>query len=277
MSTAIFGLILIAAAFHATWNAIVKAGSNKFLTTVLVTASAAVLAALLLPFFPIPHRASWPYILASTGIQILYFGMVAKIYRVADMGLSYPLMRGTAPLIVAVLGTFLLHETLEFNAWLGIITISIGILSMIFATSQTGRKGIGLALLNAVLIAGYTLVDGHGIRLSGSPISYILWSFVLSGLIFFMFALKMQYHQMGNYFRHNWHFGLIGGIGSFFSYGLALWAMTLAPVAIVAALRETSILFATLISIFILKEQVNVIRIVSSCIILIGALILRAA
>ncbi|WP_445403410.1 EamA family transporter [Acinetobacter vivianii] len=277
MSTAIFVLILIAAACHATWNAIVKAGTNKFLTTVLVTASAAVLAAILLPFFPIPHSDSWPYILASTAIQILYFGLVAKIYRVADMGLTYPLMRGTAPLIVAIFGTFLLHEQLEFNAWIGIITISIGILSMILAAPKTGRKGIGLALLNAVLIAGYTLLDGHGIRLSGSPISYILWSFVLSGLIFLMFALKMQYRQMGAYFRLNWHLGLIGGIGSFFSYGLALWAMTFAPVAVVAALRETSILFATLISIFILKERINAVRIMSSGLILIGALILRIA
>ena len=277
MSTAIFVLILIAAVCHATWNAIVKAGTNKFLTTVLVTASAAVLAALLLPFFPMPHHDSWPYILALTAIQILYFGIVAKIYRVADMGLTYPSMRGTAPLIVAVLGTLLLHEQLQFNAWLGIITISIGILSMILAAPKTGRKGIGLALLNAVLIAGYTLLDGHGVRLAGSAIAYILWSFVLSGLIFFIFALKMRYRQMGEYFRHNWHLGLIGGIGSFFSYGLALWAMTLAPVAIVAALRETSILFATLISIFILKERINAVRIISSCIILIGALILRTA
>lgn len=148
---------------------------------------------------------------------------------------------------------------------------------MILAAPQTGRKGIGLALLNAVLIAGYTLLDGHGVRLAGSAIAYILWSFVLSGLIFFIFALKMRYRQMGEYFRHNWHLGLIGGIGSFFSYGLALWAMTLAPVAIVAALRETSILFATLISIFILKERINAVRIISSCIILIGALILRTA
>ncbi|MCM1958230.1 DMT family transporter [Acinetobacter modestus] len=277
MSTAIFVLILIAAVCHATWNAIVKAGTNKFLTTVLVTASAAVLAALLLPFFPMPHSDSWPYILASTAIQILYFGMVAKIYRVADMGLTYPLIRGTAPLIVAVLGTLLLHEQLHFNAWLGIITISIGILSMILAAPKTGRKGIGLALLNAVLIAGYTLLDGHGVRLAGSAIAYILWSFVLSGLIFFIFALKMRYRQMTEYFRHNWHLGLIGGIGSFFSYGLALWAMTLAPVAIVAALRETSILFATLISIFILKERINAVRIISSCLILVGALILRTA
>lgn len=275
MSTAIFGLILLAAAFHATWNAIVKAGSNKFLTTVLVTASAAVFAMLLLPFFPMPNSASWIYILASTGIQILYFGMVAKIYHIADMGLTYPLMRGTAPLIVAVLATVLLHEKLELQAWLGIITISMGILSMIFAAPKTGRKGIGLAMLNAILIASYTLVDGYGIRLSGSPISYILWSFVLSGLIFFIFALKMQYRQMGDYLRSNWHLGLIGGIGSFFSYGLALWAMTLAPVAIVAALRETSILFATLITIFILKERATVTRILSSCIILIGALLLR--
>lgn len=275
MSTAIFGLILLAAAFHATWNAIVKAGSNKFLTTVLVTASAAVFAMLLLPFFPMPNSASWIYILASTGIQILYFGMVAKIYHIADMGLTYPLMRGTAPLIVAVLATVLLYEKLELQAWLGIITISMGILSMIFAAPKTGRKGIGLALLNAILIASYTLVDGYGIRLSGSPISYILWSFVLSGLIFFIFALKMQYRQMGDYLSSNWHLGLIGGIGSFFSYGLALWAMTLAPVAIVAALRETSILFATLITIFILKERATVTRILSSCIILIGALLLR--
>lgn len=275
MSTAIFGLILLAAAFHATWNAIVKAGSNKFLTTVLVTASAAVFAMLMLPFFPMPNSASWLYILASTGIQILYFGMVAKIYHIADMGLTYPLMRGTAPLIVAVLATVFLNEKLELQAWLGIITISMGILSMIFAAPKTGRKGIGLALLNAILIASYTLVDGYGIRLSGSPISYILWSFVLSGLIFFIFALKMQYRQMGDYLRSNWHLGLIGGIGSFFSYGLALWAMTRAPVAIVAALRETSILFATLITIFILKERATVTRILSSCIILIGALLLR--
>jgi vacuolar-type H+-ATPase subunit I/STV1 len=95
------------------------------------------------------------------------------------------------------------------------------------------------------LIAGYTLLDGHGVRLAGSAIAYILWSFVLSGLIFFIFALKMQYRQMGEYFRMNWHLGLIGGLGSFFSYGLALWAMTFAPVAVVAALRNLNFICHT--------------------------------
>lgn len=275
MTTIVFGVVLFAAALHATWNAIIKAGTDTFLTTVLVTAFSAFWAVPLLPFLPMPHVSSWPYIFVSAILQIIYFILVARTYRVADMSQTYPLMRGTAPIIVALFGTFFLEEKLAFFTWVGVIIICTGILINLKKINSNNQKGIKIALLNAFIIAGYTLVDGKGVRVSGSAIAYTLWIFLLTGLSILIWALINHYERLKNYTPNNWHLGMIGGIGTIASYALALWAMTIAPIAIIAALRESSILFATLISLFMLKEKISRTRILSSVIIVIGAFFLR--
>lgn len=277
MSLTVFEIVLVAAVLHASWNAIVKAGKNTVLTMVLVTASAALWAVVLLPVLPSPRPESWPYIALSAALQIVYFALVARIYRIADMSQTYPIMRGAAPLIVALAGTLFLDEALSSSAWLGVCIICSGILIMLWSGGQKSREGLILALLNALVISSYTLVDGIGVRLSAAPASYTLWIFLITGASIGCWATLTQWSQARHYLRLNWHLGAVGGLGTLVSYGLALYAMTQAPVAVVAALRETSILFSAVISWLILKEHITVVRCVSVCVIAIGAITLRLA
>lgn len=277
MSLTVFEIVLVAAVLHASWNAIVKAGKNTVLTMVLVTASAALWAVVLLPVLPSPSPESWPYIALSAALQIVYFALVARIYRIADMSQTYPIMRGAAPLIVALAGTLFLDEALSSPAWLGVCIICSGILIMLWSGEQKSREGLILALLNALVISGYTLVDGIGVRLSAAPASYTLWIFLITGASIGCWATLTQWSQTRHYLRLNWHLGAVGGLGTLVSYGLALYAMTQAPVAVVAALRETSILFSAVISWLILKEHITIVRCVSVCVIAIGAITLRLA
>lgn len=276
MPVAVFGLILFAAALHATWNAIVKGGGDTLLTTVLVTTAAALIAAVALPLLPGPAPASWPFIAVSALFQIVYFILVAAAYRVADMSQTYPLMRGTAPLLVALASAAWIGEPLSASAWAGVAVLCAGIFGMAADGRRGGnRAGLLLALLNALVIAGYTVIDGLGVRRSDAPAAYTLWIFLLTGLPLAAWAMLARRRAFADYAARNWHLGLAGGIGTLASYGLALWAMTMAPVAVVAALRETSILFGVAISGLVLKERVSAARIAAVCVIAAGAAILR--
>ena len=276
MTLTVFTVVLFAAALHATWNAIVKGGDDARLTTVMVTGFAALIAALCLPFLPSPAPASWPLIGASVGFQLAYFNLIGRIYQVADMSRAYPLMRGAAPLVVAILGATVFGESLTPLAWLGVAIICTGILAMA-AAGRPGesRSGLALALINAGVIAGYTLIDGAGVRRSGAPAAYTLWIFLLTGAPLGAWAMIRRRRMLQRHIVGNWGLGLLGGAGAVGSYGLALWAMTLAPIATVAALRETSILFAVGISGLVLNERVGTARIAAACVIAAGAIVLR--
>ncbi|WP_347265985.1 DMT family transporter [Paracoccus sp. (in: a-proteobacteria)] len=277
MSLAAFATVLFAAALHASWNAIVKGGRDKLMMTALIAVTAAAIAGVVLPFLRQPAPASWPYIVASVLLQSGYFVLVARIYHVADMSQAYPVMRGTAPLLVALASMVLLKESLGAGALLGIGLICAGVLSMAAAGGRGDNRGTGLALLNAVVIAGYTLVDGIGVRISGAPAGYAFWIFLLTGLPFLAWGLVARRDDFLGAMRQYMLAGLVGGIGTSASYGLALWAMTLAPVAMVSALRETSILFGAAISGLILRETVGRARIAAACLIAAGAMALRLA
>ncbi|WP_426135425.1 EamA family transporter [Pseudomonas sp. PWP3-1b2] len=275
MNLDVFAIILLGALLHATWNAVVKGGSDKLLTTCTITCVASLIAVATLPFLELPAKESWPFIGASVVLQVVYFVMVASTYRIADMSQTYPIMRGTAPLLVAAVSVCLLSESLSALAWLGIAVISLGILSMAVAPSTGQRKGVILALINAGVIAGYTLIDGLGVRKSGAPAAYTLWIFLLTGLPLAAWALTTRRAVFCDYVTRNWRLGVVGGAGTIASYGLALWAMTAAPIATVSALRETSILFGVLISALVLKEHLTRVRVVAACIIAAGAMLLR--
>ena len=278
MSIGVFGIVLFAALLHASWNAIVKGAGDKLLTTVLVTASSALLAALSLPALRQPNAGSWPFILASSLFQVTYFVLLARTYHIADMSQSYPLMRGTAPLLVSIVSVLGLGARLTATMWVGVGVICLGILGMAAGDRRRNPKGIALALLNAVVIAGYTIIDGLGVRRSGAPAAYTLWIFLVSGLPFAAWVIRTRGRAaVAEYAGRNWYFGLIGGVGSAASYGLALWAMTIAPIAVVAALRETSILFGAIISGLLLKEHIGFARFAAACTIAAGAAVLRLA
>lgn len=278
MSLSVFGIVVFAALLHAGWNAIVKGAGDTRLTTVMVVACSAAIAAVALPFLPQPAPESWPYLATTMLLQIVYFSLVAAAYGAADMSQVYPLMRGLAPLLVASAGTVLLGEQPGPFGWIGIGLVCGGVLSMALRGHRTdARRGVVLALINAVVIAAYTIVDGTGARLSGSPVAYVLWLNILAGIPFLLWALLRQRQPLLAHIDRNWALGFVGGIANIASYGLALWAMTQAPIAIIAALRETSILWGTVIAVVILRERIDAPRLVATGIIAAGAIVLRLA
>lgn len=270
-------LVLFGAALHATWNAIVKAGTDKSLDAAMVALGAGAVGLFFLPFVPLPKPEAWPFIFVSAFLQFAYFQLVAGAYRAGDIGLVYPLMRGTA-LLVAMTSGVVLGEHLTTTAMIGVLVISAGVLTLAFESRHGGRHAILLALANAIVIATYTFVDGAGARASGNAVSYTLWMALLPPVLLFAWAVyRRGTSTVWTHVRRNWARGLFGGAGSIASYGLALWAMTKAPVATVAALRETAILFALLISVFILKETASIWRYLAGAVIACGVLVLKLA
>ncbi|WP_234189386.1 EamA family transporter [Shinella sp. NM-101] len=271
-------LVLFGAVLHATWNALVKSGTDKSLDASMVSLGGGIVGLAFLPLVPLPQPEAWPFILISAVLQFAYFQLVAAAYRAGDIGLVYPLMRGAAPLLVATTSGLVLGEHLTPIAMAGVLVISAGVLTLAFESRHGSRRAIGYALANAAVIATYTFVDGAGARVSGNAISYTLWMSLLPPVLLFAWAIRKRgAAPVWKHVRRNWARGLLGGGGSIASYGLALWAMTRAPVATVAALRETAILFALLISVFILKEKASVWRYVAGGVIATGVLVLKLA
>ena len=269
--------VLLGALLHASWNAAIKSGRDKFLDTVLVATGAGVIAALGLPFLPLPAPESIPYLLTSSVLQLIYFLLVAAAYRTGDMSYAYPLMRGTAVLLVASASSLIIGEHLTGRAWIGILSISAGVLALtlLYRRSAPSLAPTAFALGNAAIIASYTLVDGIGARLSGQSVAYTLWLSLLTAIPLLAWTAWNRPAAFAGYFKIRWMVGLGGGFCTLASYGLALWAMTRAPVATTAALRETSILFGMLISAGFLKERVGLPRMAAGIVIALGAAALR--
>ncbi|NHZ95307.1 DMT family transporter [Massilia sp. CCM 8734] len=280
MSGATVLLVLFAALLHASWNALVKAGPDKLLSTVLVASGGAVLAALALPFLALPAPASWPWLIASACCHLAYYRLLAAAYAHGDMSHAYPLMRGSAPLLVALGSAALVGEVLSLRQYGAIALICAGVLAMSLrraaGATPPSRRATLFALLNAAVIACYTLVDGIGVRRSGAPLAYTLWLFALSAAVLLV-SVMGERQALRAYAGRYWKTGLLGGFVSMASYGLALWAMTAAPVAVIAALRETSILFAALIASVFLRERLGVRRLCAVGMIAGGAVAMRFA
>lgn len=278
MSLDVMAIVLFAAALHAGWNALVRSSSDKFQDTVLIVLGAAVWTALLLPLVPIPAVESWPYLVASVVIHVAYFSLVAFSYRGGELSFAYPLMRGSAPALSAVAVALLIGESPSLGGWAGVLLISCGVLVLASDSWHSGTfhsTSAMLALTNACVIVIYTLVDGQGARLSGHAFSYTGWMFLLTAPLLLIIATANQGREMVQRIRSGWRRGLIGGACTLASYGLALWAMTRAPIALVAALRETSVVFAAIIAAAVLKEPISRLRYASIFTVCAGAVAIK--
>ena len=276
MSPLVTALVLGAALLHASWNAGIKSSRDVTLDTALVTAAAGLLSLPLIALAPAPARSSWPYLAASVVIHVGYFATLAGAYRIGDLSHAYPLMRGVAPLLVALFGVALLDEHPSAAMWLGIVLISAGILSLgLLQQGRVQRNATLWALMNAAIIASYTLVDGAGARLSGTPVGYGAWLFWLLCLPFCALVVTLRGRPALDYARRNWLRGAGGGLCVVGSYGIVLWAMTQAPVAAVAALRETSVIFAALLGTIFLKERFGRQRLIGACAVVLGVIALK--
>jgi drug/metabolite transporter (DMT)-like permease len=278
MSLYVMLTVLLGAALHASWNALVKSGSDSFFDMVLVTTGLTVVAAITLSFVPLPHSDSWLCLIASVVIHLGYFGLLVLAYKGGALSLVYPIMRGSPPAFTALAAATLLGEWPSLGGWAGILLVSAGVL--LLAVDSPRPKEVRLApvffaFLNAGVIVVYSLVDGVGARLSGNAFSYTAWVCTISGILFFFLSVGFFRMRVTRHFVGQWKKGVIGGGCSLASYSLALWAMTKAPIASVAALRETSIIFGALLAVIFLKEKISPLRYVSICMVSIGAIAIK--
>jgi len=278
MDTTIFIAVISAAMLHAVWNAVVKGGRDKHLGMTAVVLGHAPLALLALPFVPLPASQSWPWLAGGVGLHIGYQLFLLMSYRIGDLTQVYPIARGTAPMLVAGVSLVFLGVELSSGELLAIAMIGIGIMSLALVRQQDGlRNGRAavMAFATGCFIASYSLVDGLGARQAGTAVGFYAWLTIINALIF---ALIMGLRRPGLLRRlptEALPAFVFGGSASFVAYALVIWSFTHAPIALVTALRETSIIFALLIGVVFLKERLDLVKLASTAITLSGAILLR--
>lgn len=242
LSPLVLTAVLSSAVLHAGWNVAVRSQSDRRREMALMAVGATVVCALVLPWLTPPDRASWPYLGVSAALHVVYYILIGEAYSRGGVSLVYPLMRGTAPVMTACVAVGVLGEVLSSWAWAGILGISAGVVLM---TRRSGNPGetaaIPFALANSVIIAAYSINDGLGARVSHSPVAYTLWVEPLCVLPALAWLLRGQRIRLPA--GMEWARGIGGGGCSMAAYAVALWAMTVAPIAPVAAVRETAMLF----------------------------------
>jgi drug/metabolite transporter (DMT)-like permease len=278
MELHVFLAVLAAAAFHASWNAFLKGRLDPVTAMSLIGLAAAVLVLPLVPLFGLPRVEAWPWLIGSMILHLGYFLGLTAAYRTGDLSQVYPIARGGAPLLTALAATLLVHETIGAWGWVGIIVLAAGVV-MLSARGgnelQLDKKAVGFALATAVTISGYSLVDGLGARVAGNPHVYTIWLFLLDGIAMVGAALAIRGRPVLASYAVFWKRGVIGGTLSLAAYWIAIWAMTVAPIALVAALRETSVLFAAIIAVVVLKEPLHRLRLVAAGLIVAGLVLIR--
>ena len=265
--------VLGAALLHASWNALLKRSPDKQLDTVAFSMGSALLAFAVAAWLPAPARESWPWLAVSAALHVVYFSFLAGAYHWGDLSYVYPIMRGGGPVLVALASAAVFGEVLAPLPALGVALVCAGIIA--FASGKANPRSTGFALGNAVVIAAYTLVDAKGARASGNPIAYAMWFFVANGITLYLWAGARRGAALPRYLAANRLRILTGAALTTGSYGVALWAMTRAPVALVAVLRETAVIFGALIAHFLLEEKLTRRRLLATGAVMLGLVALK--
>jgi len=269
-------LVLAAAALHASWNAMLRSHGDRLWSIVVMSVASTACALPVFLLLPPIARAAWPYAGLSAALHVAYSLVLVQAYRHGDFLQVYPIARGSAPLLVTLGAALLAGEQPSATALLGIALVSLGILSLARPTPGTKPASLGYALLTGVCIACYTVTDGIGSRLSGDAIAYAARLFLLYGAAMPVVFLALRGHDPHPKLRDAVS-PLIGGTVSLVAYGLVIWAMSLSPLGPVAALRETSVVFATLIGRLFLREALTFRRAAAALVIAGGAVCLGIA
>ena len=277
MTAFVFVAVLIAALLHACWNAIIKFGDDKLQGMVLLSVAHGLIGLMLIAIFPIPSKESWWLLAGSVLFHLMYKTFLTFAYMRGDLSRVYPIARGTAPMIVLVISLIALSDVMLASQIFGIVLVGLGIMLMAWGVFAHGeeRALVPYALLAAVGTAGYSLFDGLGARVSGSVSGYIGWLFFLDAFLFTVGGVAIKGHAVLPKSVKIWMLGLIAGVCSVAAYWIAVWAMTLAPIALVTALREVSVLFAVLIGVLFFKDKAMVGKIFAGLVIVAGVIAIR--
>src|SRR5262245_51792792 len=283
MDPFVFLAVLFAAACHAGWNASIKGTLDPLVTTVLIALGAGLVALPAIAWSGLPAAAAWPWLIASIVIHIFYFAGLIESYRAGDLGQVYPIARCAAPLMTATMTTLLVGEQLGLYGWGGIVLLAVGVLLLSLRggrdLAKLDKQAVGFALATAISICAYSVVDGIGVRAAGPgrAASYTLVLFVGIAPTVVLYALARRGKAVIPAMMPYWKIGLGGGVLAVISYTIATWAMSVAPIAIVAALRETSVLFGALIAVLFLREPLRAARVAAATMIVCGLVLLRMA
>ncbi|MSQ97995.1 MAG: EamA family transporter [Xanthomonadales bacterium] len=279
MSPVVLAAVLFAALLHAVWNALIKVSGDRLVVIAVTTIASSLLAVPFLFLLPFPAAAAWPYLMLTVGLHSGYMLLLVRAYGLGDFAQIYPLSRGSAPLLTALLGFLLLGETMTLSELLGMALIVSGIFALaaerIAGIRQLSRAALLYSLLTGVFITAYSLVDGSGARVAGNSFSYIAWLFFLDGWVVPILTVWRQPRSLLiSALRDVWKVGLLVALLSTVGYAMVVWGFSQERIAPVAVLRETSVLFAMLISVFVLKERLSLLRITIVILIVSGIVLL---
>ena len=277
MSLSVFLAVMLAAVLHAGWNAVVKTGLSKQTSMFLLAVGHAAIGMAVVPFFPLPPAQVWPWLLASGLIHMAYQLFLAYAYEQGDLSRVYPIARGAAPMIVLVIGLTVLSEPMSGAEIAGIVVLGLGIALMARGVFRNGesRRLLPFALGAACATAGYTLTDGLGARVWGEPLAYVSWLMILSAVFYTPAVLALKGRAVLRADGRAWALGMGAAAASFLAYAIAVWAMTQAPIPLVGALRETSILFAVLLGWLIFGERMDRGKVAAAALIVLGVALTR--
>ncbi|MBY6067400.1 DMT family transporter [Leisingera aquaemixtae] len=277
MSGTVFAVVLLAAALHATWNALVKGGADKTASMTAVVLGQGAAGLLLLPIAPPLDWACWPYLLAGIALHLGYQLFLIQSYKLGDLTQVYPIARGASPLLVAAGTAMFLGAAFSQAELLALLMISAGILSIALVRRQDGTfsmKAGALALVTGMFIASYSIVDGQGARVAGTALGFF-GTLTAANALAFGAIIGVSRPEMLRGLPALWRLAVFGGGASFTAYVLVVWAFTQAPIALVTALRETSIIFALLLGVGFLGEKLDLRKVFSTALTLAGAVLLR--
>jgi drug/metabolite transporter (DMT)-like permease len=270
----IIALILFAALLHASWNALLRGGADRLWSMTVMCLAVALASVVMAVFLAPPAQASWMYAVLSAVLHVGYNLFLVRSYRAGDLGQTYPISRGSSPLLITIAASVFAGERVEMSALLGIALVAGGIISLAFNGRKLAVPSLPYALGTGCFIAAYSVVDGIGVRLSGAPMAYTVWMCALWGVL--MPAVYIGLRGAGNLFtmRPGFATAFIGGLVSLLAYGIVIYAMSGAPMGAVSALRETSVLFAALIGYFFLGETLTVRKMLACAVIAAGTIII---
>lgn len=280
MSTTVFLAVIGAAALHAVWNALVKGSADKTLAMAAVVMGHVPPALVALTLVPPPDPASWPWLAGGIALHVGYQLFLLRAYAIGDLTQVYPIARGSAPLIVALVSVTVMGVALSKLELAAVGLIACGIMSLALVRRGDGLRNpraAAVALGTGCFIAGYSLVDGTGARLAGTSVGFYSWLTLCNSAVMAVILRLAWPGTLSRLPREGLRMFLIGGLGSYAAYAIVTWAFTQAPITLVTALRETSIVFALLIGVLVLKERLDLAKVISTTLTLAGAALLRAA
>ncbi|MFF2494282.1 EamA family transporter [Agromyces sp. NPDC058064] len=257
MSGLVLAAVLGAAVLHGTWNALAKAIPARLVSSALIGLVYLLVGAVGCLVLPFPPAAVWPYLLVSAAVQTLYLVLLTAAYARSEFSRAYPLTRGVAVLGITLISTTFLGERMTPAQLIGVAVVAAALFALSWSPKgRGGATGTLMTVAVGVTVTAYSVIDGMGVRLSGEPFAYASWLFLLQGLTLPIVCLVLarDRREMLRGMRRHAPVGALGGVLSLVAYTIVVWAQSLAPLAVVSALRETGVLAAGAIGYFVFRE-----------------------